>query len=96
MKKKKNGSGAKKAVREHKKEKKKENRGGGKERGKKKREGEGKRKKGFFASLKDLRKSGCRFSLEQEVKSVHVTRAMRGYQNLGVSSNSKTYKIFLL
>ena len=33
--------------------------------------------------------SGRRLSYEQEVKSVHTTRAMRGYQNLRVSSNSK-------
>ena len=40
-------------------------------------------------SLSDLRKSGRGFSSEQEVKSVNATRPTRGYQNLGVSSNSK-------
>ena len=40
-------------------------------------------------SLYDLRKSDCRFSSKQKVKSVHASRATRGYQNLGVSSNSK-------
>ena len=29
-----------------------------------------------------------RLSSEQKAKSVHASRAMRGYQNLGVSSNS--------
>ena len=43
----------------------------------------------FFASLLDLQKSDCRFSSEQKAKLVYATRAMRGYQKLSVSSNSK-------
>ena len=46
---------------------------------------ERKEKNDFFASLKDLRRSDRRFSLEQEVKFIHVSRATHGYQNLGVS-----------
>ena len=34
------------------------------------------------------KKSDRRFSSEQKAKSVHASRATRGYQNLGVSSNS--------
>ena len=66
-----------------------------KEKGRKEIKGERERerekitKKGASASLSDLRKSEGWFSLEQEVKLIHTTRAMRGYQNLRVSSNSK-------
>ena len=44
--------------------------------------------RGALASLQDLRKSNLGFSSEKKVKLVYATRAMRGYQNLGVSSNS--------
>ena len=50
---------------------------------------ERKKKKGLPPFLYDLCGSGRRFSLERELKSIHATRAMRGYQNLRVSSNSK-------
>ena len=42
----------------------------------------------FFTSLYDLRKLDHRFSSEQKAKLVYATRATRGHQNLGVSSNS--------
>ena len=42
----------------------------------------------LFASFSDLRKSDNRFSSEMKAKLIHAARAMRGYQNLGVSSNS--------
>ena len=42
----------------------------------------------LFASFSDLRKSDHRFSLGLKAKLIQVARATRGYQNLGVSSNS--------
>ena len=44
----------------------------------------------FFSSLisKIYRNWDHRFSLEQEAKFIYATRATRGHQNLGVSSNS--------
>ena len=42
----------------------------------------------FFSSLSNLRKSDRRFSSEQKAKLIYATRATRGHQNLGVSSNS--------
>ena len=42
----------------------------------------------LFASFSDLQKSDCRISSEQEAKLIHAARTTRGYQNLGVSSNS--------
>ena len=42
----------------------------------------------LFASLLDLRKSDRRFSLGLKAKLIHATRATRGHQNIGVSSNS--------
>ena len=48
------------------------------------RERKGKKGKGKFS-----RRSNSRSSTVRELKSVHATRAMCGYQNLGVSSNSK-------
>ena len=53
-----------------------------------KREGE-ENKNGVPFLSKIYKKLGDRLLSEQEVKSVHATRATRGYQNLGVSSNSK-------
>ena len=50
----------------------------------------------FFAYLSDLRKLDHRFSLGLKAKLIYVTRATRGHQNLGVSSNSTKYRIFLL
>ena len=41
----------------------------------------------FFVSFLDLWKSDHRFSSEQKAKLIYATRAMRGHQNLGVSSN---------
>ena len=49
------------------------------------REREREREKGFSA----LRRLDRRFSSEQEAKFIYAMRATRGYQNLGVSSNSK-------
>ena len=45
---------------------------------------EGRKENGVFS-----RRSNGRTSTVQELKSIHVTRATREYQNLGVSSNSK-------
>ena len=42
----------------------------------------------LFVSFSDLRKSDRRFSSGLKAKLIHATRAMRGHQNLGVSSNS--------
>ena len=42
----------------------------------------------LFSSFSDLRKLDRRFSSEQKAKLIHATRATRGHQNLGVSSNS--------
>ena len=50
----------------------------------------------FFASFSDLRKSNSRFSSGLKAKLIHATRATRVHQNLGVSSNSTRYEIFLL
>ena len=50
----------------------------------------------LFASFSDVRKSDRRFSSGLKAKLIQVVRATRGYQNLGVSSNSTRYGIFLL
>ena len=50
----------------------------------------------FFSSLLDLWKSDRRFLSGLKAKLIHTARAMRGHQNLGVSSNSMRYGIFLL
>ena len=42
----------------------------------------------LFISFSDLRKSDNRFSSGLKAKLIHATRATRGHQNLGVSSNS--------
>ena len=42
----------------------------------------------LFASFSDLGKSDRRFSSGLKAKLIHATRATRGHQNLGVSSNS--------
>ena len=42
----------------------------------------------LFASFSDLQKSDSRFSSGLKAKLIHGARAMRRYQNLGVSSNS--------
>ena len=42
----------------------------------------------FFTSFSDLRKSDRRFSSGLKAKLIYATRATRGHQNLGVSSNS--------
>ena len=42
----------------------------------------------LFASFSNLRKSDRRFSSGLKAKLIHTTRATRGYQNLGVLSNS--------
>ena len=42
----------------------------------------------LFTFFSDLRKSDRRFSSGLKPKLIHATRATRGYQNLGVSSNS--------
>ena len=53
------------------------------------REREKEKQKGGSTSFQDLRKPDRRFSSEQKAKSVHASRAARGYQNLGVLTNSK-------
>ena len=45
----------------------------------------------MFWFFSDLRLSDGQNWLEQEVKLIHVSRATRGYQNFGVSSNSMRY-----
>ena len=42
----------------------------------------------LFSSFSDLWKSDRRFSSGLKAKLIHATRATRGHQNLGVSSNS--------
>ena len=42
----------------------------------------------LFVSFSDLRKSDRRFSSGLKAKLIYATRATRGHQNLGVSSNS--------
>ena len=42
----------------------------------------------LFDSFSDLRKSDRRFSSGLKAKFIYPTRATRGHQNLGVSSNS--------
>ena len=42
----------------------------------------------LFASFSDLGKLDGRFSSGLKEKLIYVTRATRGHQNLGVSSNS--------
>ena len=42
----------------------------------------------LFASFSDLSKSDRRFSSRLKAKLIYATRATRGHQNLGVSSNS--------
>ena len=59
---------------------------------KKERRGEGEREFNvfllLFVSFLDLWKSDRRFSSGLKAKLIHAARATRGYQNLGVSSNS--------
>ena len=50
----------------------------------------------LFASFSDLRKSDRRFLSRLKEKLIYATRATRGHQNLGVSSNSTRWGIFLL
>ena len=42
----------------------------------------------ILTSFSDLRKSDRRFSSGLKAKLIYATRATRGHQNLGVSSNS--------
>ena len=42
----------------------------------------------LFVSFLDLRKSDCRFSSGLKAKLIYATRAMRGHQKVGVSTNS--------
>ena len=42
----------------------------------------------LFASFSDQRKSDRRLSSGLKAKLIYATRATRGHQNLGVSSNS--------
>ena len=42
----------------------------------------------LFVSFSDLRKSDRRFSSGLKVKLIYATRATRGYQKVGVSTNS--------
>ena len=42
----------------------------------------------LFVFFSDLRKLDLRFSSGLKAKLIYATRAMRGHQNLGVSSNS--------
>ena len=43
----------------------------------------------FFVSFSDLQKSDRKFSSKQKAKFVYATRAMRRYQKLSISVNSK-------
>ena len=45
----------------------------------------------MFWFFSDLRLSDSQNWSEQKVKLIHVSRATRGYQNFGVSSNSMRY-----
>ena len=45
----------------------------------------------MFWFFSDLRLSEGQNWSEQEAKLIHTSRATRGYQNNGVSSNSKRY-----
>ena len=45
----------------------------------------------IFWFFSDLRLSDGQNWSEQEINLIHASRAMRGYQNIGVSSNSKRY-----
>ena len=45
----------------------------------------------MFWFFSDLRLSAGQNLSEQEAKLIHVSRATRGYQNIGVSSNSTRY-----
>ena len=45
----------------------------------------------MFLFFSDLRLSDGRNWSEQEAKLIHSSRATRGYQNIGFSSNSKRY-----
>ena len=45
----------------------------------------------MFRFFSDLRRSDSQNWLDQETKLIHALRATRGYQNLGVSSNSTRY-----
>ena len=45
----------------------------------------------MFLFFSDLRLSDGQNWSEQEAKLIHASRATRGYQNLGVSSNSTRY-----
>ena len=47
-----------------------------------------------FGTFSDLRRSDGQNWSDQETKLIHASRATRGYQNLGVSSNSTRYGIF--
>ena len=42
----------------------------------------------LFVSFSDLQKSDRKFSSGLKAKLIYATRATRGHQNLGVSSNS--------
>ena len=75
------GNGGKKEERQ---KKKKEDRGERKNRTEEKKGRKKKKRRGRFSWLSD-----GRISTVLELKSIHTTRAMREYQNLGVSSNSK-------
>ena len=50
-----------------------------------------KRKKGGKRKGRFSWRSDGRISTVRELKSIQATRATRGYQNVGVSSNSKTF-----
>ena len=44
-----------------------------------------------FGTFSDLRLSDSQNWSEQKTKLIHASRATRGYQNIGVSSNSTRY-----
>ena len=71
---------------ERRKEKKKRKKNRQRERGRK-----GEKRKGEFS-----RHSNGRSLTVREEKSIHASKATRGYQNLGVLSNSTRYEIFIL
>ena len=62
-------------------------------------ENKGKKMRGRKGEKRKRRFSQCsdgQISTIRELKLIHTMRATRGYQNLGVSSKSKRYGIFLL
>ena len=71
------------------KKKPKRKRGGKSDRGEKEKTWEKKKKGGEKKKGRFSRRCDGRISTVRELKSIHATMVTHGYQNLGVSSNSK-------